>query len=224
MPGIADNALVKAARLIERLADYGPEPRLEPEVAALFEALTGERSGGRGRGRSSVARAVHPLAGELVEPLVGITLSPTMISASQKRNVIPALCEVTVDCRLFPGSRRPTRSRSPRAARRRRLRARVDRGVGRHALADGGAALGRDRIRVAETEPGAAVAPICSPASPTATGSGTRSARSPTASSRCAYMDPQLAARLVHSADERVQVDDLELGVHFLRYAAQTMS
>ncbi len=26
-----------------------------------------------------------------------------MISASQKRNVIPALCEIVVDCRLLPG-------------------------------------------------------------------------------------------------------------------------
>ena len=33
-------------------------------------------------------------------------------------------------------------------------------------------------------------------------------------------MDPQLATRLVHSADERIEVDDLELGVEFLRYAA----
>ena len=33
-------------------------------------------------------------------------------------------------------------------------------------------------------------------------------------------MDPQLAARLIHSADERIAVDDLELGVRCLRHAA----
>jgi acetylornithine deacetylase/succinyl-diaminopimelate desuccinylase-like protein len=33
-------------------------------------------------------------------------------------------------------------------------------------------------------------------------------------------MDPELAARLIHSADERIPVDDLELGVHALRAAA----
>src|SRR5574340_367520 len=32
MPGIADNALVKAARLIERIAAFRPEPQLGPEV------------------------------------------------------------------------------------------------------------------------------------------------------------------------------------------------
>src|SRR5438270_7441709 len=42
MPGIADNALVKAAKLIERLGEFTPEPRLEQEVSALFEAVTGE--------------------------------------------------------------------------------------------------------------------------------------------------------------------------------------
>src|SRR5881227_4027146 len=31
MPGIADNALVKAARLIERIAGYRPEPQIQPE-------------------------------------------------------------------------------------------------------------------------------------------------------------------------------------------------
>ena len=33
-------------------------------------------------------------------------------------------------------------------------------------------------------------------------------------------MDAETAARLIHSADERVPVDDLELGVRFLRHAA----
>ena len=33
-------------------------------------------------------------------------------------------------------------------------------------------------------------------------------------------MDPDLAARLVHSADERADVDDIELGTRWLRHAA----
>ena len=36
-------------------------------------------------------------------------------------------------------------------------------------------------------------------------------------------MDPELAARLVHSADERCSVEDLELGVRFLRDAARRL-
>ena len=34
-------------------------------------------------------------------------------------------------------------------------------------------------------------------------------------------MSVELAARLIHSADERIHVDDLELGLRFLRHAAQ---
>ena len=36
-------------------------------------------------------------------------------------------------------------------------------------------------------------------------------------------MDPEVAALLVHSADERIHVEDLELGVDFLRHAAQAV-
>jgi acetylornithine deacetylase/succinyl-diaminopimelate desuccinylase-like protein len=37
-------------------------------------------------------------------------------------------------------------------------------------------------------------------------------------------MDTELAARLVHSADERIAVDDLEAGVDLLRHVATTLA
>jgi acetylornithine deacetylase/succinyl-diaminopimelate desuccinylase-like protein len=36
-------------------------------------------------------------------------------------------------------------------------------------------------------------------------------------------MDPELATKLVHSANERIEVDDLELGVEMLRSVASTL-
>jgi acetylornithine deacetylase/succinyl-diaminopimelate desuccinylase-like protein len=36
-------------------------------------------------------------------------------------------------------------------------------------------------------------------------------------------MSAELAARLIHSADERIPIDDLELGVEFLRHAARAV-
>jgi len=36
-------------------------------------------------------------------------------------------------------------------------------------------------------------------------------------------MDAELAARLIHSADERIPVADLELAVSFMRHAAKSM-
>ena len=101
MPGIADNALVKAARYIEALADYEPELTLIPEARGLLETVLGEVP--PVEEALARARAVHPLLPALVRPLLALTLSPTMIDASHKRNVIPGACEVTVDCRLLPG-------------------------------------------------------------------------------------------------------------------------
>ena len=186
MPGIADNALVKAAQLIERLGEFAPEPRLEPEVAALFEAAVGEPPEDANQ-VLEVARPVDPIAAELVEPLLGMTVAPTMITASQKRNVIPAVCEITVDCRLLPGQ---TQTEAEQ--------------VVRELLGDGDYELewpeGQGGTRspmegplwdaiggwVAEYEPEAGSRRSASPASRTATGCATRSGRWRTASSRCA--------------------------------------
>ena len=101
VPGIADNALVKAAPLIERLAAYRPELRLGPETTAMIEAVAGREL--EPPEALQLARENDPAAAELLEPLLSLTLSPTMISASERRNVIPHLCEVVVDCRLLPG-------------------------------------------------------------------------------------------------------------------------
>src|SRR5207344_964745 len=71
------------------------------ETEAFLRAATG--SVPDPRDALAAARAVDPVAAEMVEPLLAMTVSPTMIDASKKRNVIPGLCEVTVDCRLLPG-------------------------------------------------------------------------------------------------------------------------
>ena len=100
MPGIADNALVKAARYVEALGAYEPEPELIPEARGFLEAVLGETP----PVEEALLRAseLHPSLPALVQPLLALTLSPTMIDASHQANVIPALCEVTVDCRLLP--------------------------------------------------------------------------------------------------------------------------
>jgi acetylornithine deacetylase/succinyl-diaminopimelate desuccinylase-like protein len=222
MPGIADNALVKAAPLIERLAEYRPEPRLEPEVAAFLRQLVGRDVGADEA--LEVSRGVHPLAGELIEALLGLTVSPTVISASQKRNVIPALCELTVDCRLLPGQ---TQAEAEQ----------VLRGVLGEGDYDFEWLEGQGGTRspletplwsaiesfVAAEEPEAQVAPVC-------LAGFTDSHWLREAFGTVAYgffpmrtMDPELAARLIHSADERIAVEDLELGVRCLRHVAEQM-
>ncbi|MHB1244735.1 MAG: M20/M25/M40 family metallo-hydrolase, partial [Gaiellaceae bacterium] len=101
MPGIADNALVKAAALIQKLAAYRPEPSIGPEVAGFLDAVLGEQPP-PGEVLARLA-AVDRLAVETIEPLLSFTLSPTMVEASERRNVVPGTCEVVVDRRLLPG-------------------------------------------------------------------------------------------------------------------------
>ena len=186
MPGIADNALVKAAPLITALGEYVPEQQLTPEVEALLEAVTGTRPASPDDALEQ-ARAIAQFFAEMVEPLLSLTLSPTMIDASRKRNVIPALCDVTVDSRLLP----ETTIDEQQAIVREVLgdgdyELEVARGARRHALGDRDAALGRGR-RLDQGGRAGARSPhrSASRASPTATGSARLSARLPTASSRC---------------------------------------
>jgi len=219
LPSIADNALVKAARLIEAVAAIEPEPRLIPEVEAFLELAIG--SAPAAAAALDAARAVDPTAATMIEALLSLTVSPTMISASHKRNVIPALTEVTVDCRLLPGQTQAEAERVIRSGL----------GEGDYEIVwregQGGTRSSMDtplwtaaESFIAEAEPGARVAPIC-------VAGFTDSHWLREAFGAVAYgffpvkkMDPDLAARLVHSADERADVDDLELGVRWLRHAA----
>jgi acetylornithine deacetylase/succinyl-diaminopimelate desuccinylase-like protein len=222
MPGIADNALVKAARYIDVLGSYVPPREMIPEARGFLEAILGEAP----PVDEALARAaeVHPLLPALVEPLLSLTLSPTMIDASHQRNVIPALCEVVVDCRLLPEQTPEDAEGLIRAAL----------GEGDYELvfteAQGGTrspietplwdALARFTEGIEE---GAKLAPVACPGF-------TDSHFLREAYGTTAYgffpikaMDTQLATMLIHSANERTKVDDLELGVDMLRAAATSL-
>ena len=222
MPGIADNALVKAARIIELIAAYEPEQRYGPETEALMRELTG---GELPPVEEAVERArrAHPLAAAALEPLLSLTMAPTMISASQKRNVVPAVCELTVDRRLPPGQSVDEAEAVVRAL--------IPNDVDYEyeiMEAHGGTRSPLDTPLweavdsfVQEIEPGARTVPLC-------VAGFTDSHWVRDAFGTVAYgffpirtMDVELATRLVHSADERAHVEDLELGVDFLRHAAR---
>jgi acetylornithine deacetylase/succinyl-diaminopimelate desuccinylase-like protein len=218
-PGIADNALVKAARFVEALGGHRPTPELIPEVRRLLELVLGELP--PAEEALPRARATDPLVAELVEPLLGLTLSPTIIEASKSRNVVPALCEVTVDCRILPGYSPEDVEPSIRAlfdGADYELEW-IERWGGTRSQMDTPLWNALDDF-VTDLEPGARLAPL-------ACAGFTDSHWLRDAFGTVAYgffpmrtMSPELAARLIHSADERIPVDDLELGVDALRYAA----
>ena len=222
MPGIADNALVKSARYLDALGAYDPPRELIPEAKGLLEAVLGETP----PLDEALDRAeqLHPMLPALVEPLLAFTLSPTMIDASHQRNVVPAVCEITVDCRLLPETTPSDVEPLIRAAL----------GNGRYELefdeAVGGTRSPLDTplwdamaTFVEGIEHGATLAPIACPGF-------TDSHFLRQAFGTVAYgffpirhMDAELATKLVHSADERIKVDDLDLGVEMLRSVANSL-
>ena len=223
MPGIADNALVKAAKLIERIAEYRPEPQIQQEVELFLRTVVGEVPSPASAVERT--RAVDKSAAELVEALLAPTFSPTIISASHKRNVIPAVCEIEVDCRLLPGQHQELVEPMIRAV------LGGDIGYDFEWLeAHGGTRSALDTplweavdLFVAEIEPGARAVPVCCPGF-------TDSHWLRAAFGTVAYgffpmrtMTPELASQLIHSADERIPVDDIELGLEWLRYAARAV-
>jgi acetylornithine deacetylase/succinyl-diaminopimelate desuccinylase-like protein len=107
LPGMGDNALLKLAPALERLRGQPPlDPT--PEGVAFVAALTGEDVDGHDRGALEAAverlRETAPeVTAYLAEPMLRVTLVPTMASASSKENVIPSSAELLVDCRVPPG-------------------------------------------------------------------------------------------------------------------------
>ncbi|HZL48927.1 MAG TPA: M20/M25/M40 family metallo-hydrolase, partial [Solirubrobacteraceae bacterium] len=101
MPRMGENALLKMAPVLERLGARQPAYELTAEPEAFLRAL--------GEDPDDVAGAVARM-GEaderlvtMFEPMLGVTFTPTRISASEKINVIPSSAELKVDCRVPPG-------------------------------------------------------------------------------------------------------------------------
>ena len=101
MPRLGDNALLKMAPLLERMRDRQPAFDLTPEPQALLEAV-GERADDLAAALERT-RERDPLMALILEPMLGVSLAPTRIRASEKINVIPSRAELAVDCRVPPG-------------------------------------------------------------------------------------------------------------------------
>ena len=161
----------------------------------------------------------------MVEPMLRTTISPTRITASGKRNVIPGICDIECDCRILPGE-----SQSD-------LETFIHTALGGDGYelewledAEGGTRSAFDTPLweaierfVAVEDPEATLVPVLLPGF-------TDSHYLRRAFGTIAYgffptrtMDAEVAARLVHSADERAAIDDLELGTRFLLHTARAL-
>jgi acetylornithine deacetylase/succinyl-diaminopimelate desuccinylase-like protein len=101
MPGMGDNALLKMAPVLSRLGERQPAYELTQEPRGMLRAI-GEDADDAA---ASIARmrAADPMLATMFEPMFGVTFTPTRIAASEKINVIPSRAELKVDCRVPPG-------------------------------------------------------------------------------------------------------------------------
>src|SRR3954471_708698 len=77
MPRLGDNALVKVAPLLTRMAERQPDFDITEAPERLLDELGV---------RDEDLRSLDPLLAAVVEPMLGVTIAPTMARASEKIN------------------------------------------------------------------------------------------------------------------------------------------
>ena len=101
LPRTGDNALLKLAPVLERLAGGQPGYDLTDHRGRCSRrSVSTPRTQPR---RLPPSRRPIRRCGSCSNRLLGVTLTPTVVHASDKINVIPSRAELKVDCRVPPG-------------------------------------------------------------------------------------------------------------------------
>ncbi len=107
-----DNALVRAADVVTRLAQPGPlrlTPVMDRFLRAAADALPRRQTAvvrgiADGAPDDSLDTVCEPMYARALRALLRDTISPTILRAGVKYNVIPGVAELHVDCRVLPGT------------------------------------------------------------------------------------------------------------------------
>ncbi|MGH2957929.1 MAG: M20/M25/M40 family metallo-hydrolase [Solirubrobacterales bacterium] len=225
LPKVGDNALLKLAPYLARLSEQ-PPPEPSPEGEAFLSAALGEPfegADGLAAGLERLRASSPLLCDLLVEPMVGVTLSPTRAASGKKANVIPSEAEVLIDCRVPPGM----------GEREARERIEAVLGEGDYELEFSEAVVGNssplesplaEAIRdwLSEADPGAGLAPTVMPGFSDSNWFRTAFPEA-VVYGFCPHREIGLleAAPLIHAADERVPAADLELSAGFFTALAR---
>ncbi len=102
LPRTGDNALLKLGPALVKLAAAEPSLVVGQTTAELLRRM-GEDPQDPGGALIHIEGSEPILARLVLEPMLGVTLTPTMAQASAKVNVIPSEAFIKVDCRVPPG-------------------------------------------------------------------------------------------------------------------------
>jgi acetylornithine deacetylase/succinyl-diaminopimelate desuccinylase-like protein len=105
-PTVGDNAVPHLGEVLARVGRGLPSPVPHPLVDQMLGVLLGDAytPGDDLTSALAAAGALHPELEHLMPALAGTTMAPTMIGASDKRNVLPSKAWVELDCRILPGT------------------------------------------------------------------------------------------------------------------------
>ncbi len=100
------NAVLRLSTIIGRLGQYQPERTVTPAGRRMLELLVGSPDGNL---EEAIARAgsLHPWLERTLPARFCTTISPTRLTGSPARNVIPSRASVECDCRVLPGTTPP---------------------------------------------------------------------------------------------------------------------
>jgi len=101
-PKMGVNALLKMVPFLQAMGERQPAYDVTETPRALLAEL-GLALDGDPAPVLDALRERDPILAVIVEPMLGVTLAPTRIFASEKINVIPSRARLAVDCRTPPG-------------------------------------------------------------------------------------------------------------------------
>jgi acetylornithine deacetylase/succinyl-diaminopimelate desuccinylase-like protein len=115
VPGIADNAIMRMNRVVEKLGNHRSKIMLVPSVKEnLIEIAKGSKFAEKAislllQNPESADKNLDMLAqkdmvmAEEIRARLRMTVTPTIIHGGVKENIIPSECETVFDCRILPG-------------------------------------------------------------------------------------------------------------------------
>jgi acetylornithine deacetylase/succinyl-diaminopimelate desuccinylase-like protein len=115
MPNLADNAILRMNKVIEKLGGYRSQIMLVSTMKRFLTEIIHEDSdlkntlsnlltqpGLADEILDELSKTASQLAEE-IRPRLRMTIAPTIIHGGIKENIIPSECETVFDCRILPG-------------------------------------------------------------------------------------------------------------------------